>query len=419
MSTPYTKRRAAQYRGPSTSDDYNLRIEENYRDLMVLLNKSRIADVELDELYRRMVKENYSLSRMIALLEERISTLEAGENRFVFYSDSQIVDDNFNGTPQEIIQDERNTYDTRHGVLTLPHITSSSASKLFYTDVTGREVVPPSIEMRVVGTPGTAEEGAYLDTSEPEYALYRKPGLIWERNVVVDSPHIDGAELTLYVKIPTDMSTTPNSNSLVIHPFPSFGATVKEVSYSLRPDPLLRDDDGYVQFNSSQNYQGESEAVGWVVPGGWEGGSAGDDALTNTGPRVFHFSPKPITALRIKLHQPNYYEEAGKYIYTYGLSHLDLRFNKFGTEGKTMIRIDAPDGGTISSILDIQPQIWNVHPAELSNVFEYRVIWETFPDSGIYTETPQPNSEKVWIEVTLKNTKGWSPSLSGLIVDYE
>lgn len=419
MTKPYTKRRAAQYRGPSTSDDYNKRIEENYQDLVVLINNARIADVELDELYRRMVKDNLSLARMLNDLESRMATIEADANRFTFYSGEQVDSAYLDEESIDIC-----SYDLQHGVLTLPEVTASSLSKLLYTDTEGREVAPPSLEMRVVPNVLTADNptnsSTFIDSSAPQYALYRKPGLIWERNVVVHSPHPDGAELQLYVKVPTDLSTTANSNNLVIHPFPHFGTTIREIAYSVTPDPLLQDSDGYEPLNPAGHYAGEEAAKGWVVPGGWTGANEGDDAAVNTGPRVYNFPPKPITALRITLHQDTYYQEAGKYIYSYGLAHLDLRYNKYLREGTALIRFDAPPGG-FQDIVDVQPEIWNVHPAELSNVFSYRVIWPANPSDpqpDLESEVPLPNSERVWIEVTLKSTDSWTPALSGLIVDY-
>lgn len=422
MSVPYTQRRNVQFRGPSHSDDYNKRIEENYKDLVVLMNKARVSDVELDELYRRLAKDNLSMARVLTDLEQRIASLEGSENRVTFFSSEHIDNDNFDSDPEYAISvEDRCTLDTQHGLLTLPQIVSSSLSKLFFTDTQGNETLPSTLEMRVVGSEDTAEVSAnvFIDTSEPQYSLYRRPGLIWERNVVAESPHINGSEVVLYVKAPTDLFTTANSNNLLIHAFPQFGATIRDISYTLRPDPVLRESDGYTPFNSMGHYAGELAAVDWVVPGGWTGGDEGADAVLQAAPKSFHFKAMPITAIRITLHQDNYFQEAGKYIYTYGLSRLDLRYNKYLREGKTIIRVDAPDGGNISQILNVQPQIWNVHPAELSSVFSYRTIWETSPGSGSYQLDPVPFSERMWIEVTLRNTESWSPALSGLIVDFE
>lgn len=411
---PYTKHREAQFRGPTTSDDYNARIEENYRDLVVLVNRARISEVEADELKRRVSKELYALYREVSDLTERVEALEVDEAHFSFFSNTHVDVARFDAQPGYVIPEiSRLSVDTKHGIATLPKVDTSSLSKFFFTNTDGLEVVPPSLEARAVGTASTADNTtALIDTSRPELALYRKPGLIWERNVVVDSPNVNGAEVTLYLRVPTELFTTEKSNAVVIHPFPAFGVTVREISYSINASPLLEDSDGYVSLNSGAYWEGDPDAVGWVTPGGWDGDEA------DVGPRIYYFPPKPITALKIRLHQDEHFVEAGNYIYTYGLAQLDLRYDKFLAEGKTILRFDAPDGETISDVDSVQPQIYNVPEALVDDVFEYRVIWETAFNSGFYTLDPVANSDRVWIEVTLKNTDGYTPALSGLVLEY-
>lgn len=420
MSTPYTRKRAAQYRGPSTSDDYNQREKEVYNDLVVLYNRARLSEVEVDEFFRRIAKDQLSMTEALQDLEARINTLEGVDNRFTFYSENQLDTARFDGDADyAVAAEDRLTSDPNHGLLLLPRVDTSSLSKLFYTNTEGQEVIPSSFEAKVVGDTNTADNAtSFIDSSLPEFALYRKPGVIWERNVVVDASHANGARLTLYVKVPSDLFTTDRSNAIVMHPFPHFGTTIESISYSTRVDPELSEDDNYVPLNPSNYYAGETAARGWIAPGGWTGVEEGNDTIVNAGPRAFYFKPQTVTALRIELHQADYYREDGKFIYSYGLSQLDLRYDKFLTEGKAFIRFDAPNAQTISAINDVQPQIWNVSPADLDNVFSYRTIWETSLDSGLYTETPVANSAKVWIEVTLTGFNDWVPALSGLTVDY-
>jgi hypothetical protein len=82
------------------------------------------------------------------------------------------------------------------------------------------------------------------------------------------------------------------------------------------------------------------------------------------------------------------------------------------------LRFDAPTGKVINSVDNVTPNIYNVSEAELPYIFSYRAIWETAV-AGVYTLDPQPASQSVWIEVTLKETIGkGTPSLSGLKVEY-
>lgn len=425
IDSPYTKKRFAQYRGPTTSDDYNKRIEENYKDLTVLFNRVRLSEVELSEFFRRMAKDQLALTDKLNYLEQLLSGIENDNSVLTFRSTEQVDNDRFNETVFEISESDRLKFDTRHGLVLLPKVESSSLSKLLFTDTSGSEVLPPTLETRVVGNTSTADGlSATVDTVEASFAFYTKPGLVWERNVVVDAPHINGAEMTLYIKVPTDLYTTDKSNCIVIHPYPHFGTTIKEVAYTLNVDPLMRDEDGYEAFNSQGYYSGEDDAVGWVIPGGWTGGHTGQDAVVQSGPKAFYFTPKAITGLRIKLYQPNYYVENDRFIYSYGLSFFDLRYDKFLPEGKAMIRFDAPDGSTISQVDNVSADIWNVSPTDIDpndpdqSHFSWRAIWETYPDSGVYTDQPVSSSNRVWIELTLREINKTPPALSSLTVEY-
>lgn len=420
---PYTQLRQLQWRGPSNSSDYNARIEENYHDLVVLYNRARLVEEDLNEFFRRLAKEQLSIAVALETLEARVDTLEGDSNRITFHSTTQIENDRFEGTLFEVPVTSRCTYDPNYGLLVLPRVATSSLSKLYYTNNANEDLIPSTLETRVVPDNSSAESGATIDSSDPVLAILRRPGRIWERNVIVGAPDPDGVTMTMYLKVPTELYTTENSNALVIHPFPALGVELVEVAYTTDTDVMMQESDGYDPLNVDSLHVGNPTAVGWMPPGAWEG-----DTIVDCGPRTFYFPPKPITGIRLTLRQKNAYKENGVYIYSYGLAQLDLRYEKFLATGKTIIRFDAPEGQTISSIDHVQPEVWNVAESELAGdplsvvdqpAFSYRVIWETSADSGVYTETSVPNSSRVWLEVTLNemNQKG-TPALSGLTVEY-
>lgn len=413
--TLHTKKQAAQFRGPSTSDNYNERQEDVYKDLVYLANKIGLAEEDVLRNHQREVKEAFSLARTLEDLEARVSTLEAGENRLTFRHSTQIDNYRFIGTDYEINQIDQCYYDSRHGVILLAKLDASSLSKLLFTNSDGSTILPSSFESIARGSSSTADSyNATIDTSDPYHAVLGEPGRIWERNVIVDSPHASGAEVKLYVRIPTDASVTADTNVILVHPFPALGVELIEVAYTTAIDVALSDLDVYTPLNNLEIHTSNTDAIGWVPPGGWSG-----DTIPDCGPKAFYFDPKTITGLRITLKQNHYYREGSKYIYSYGLSSLDARLDKFREESKTMIRFDAPDGETINSISNVTPEIWNVSEAEAPYVFSHRVVWETSFDSGVYTTNPVPLSNRVWIEVTLTKTinKG-TPALSGLTIEY-
>lgn len=417
MDAPYTKKREQQFRGPAKTSDYNQRIEENYKDLTLLYNKARISETELDDILSRMAKDQLSLSRELNSLLTRIDALEAGSTYRTFQGTSTIDNDRFIGDGSfEIPSEEQLTFDDVHSLFSLPMVSSGSASKVIATDSNGNEFVPPSFETRVDGNDASADTGAaYIDSTDPKYAAYSKPGIIWERNVVRDAAVGGGAELDLYVRMPLELQTSDKANAIVIHPFPYFGTTLKDISISSAPEPSLDPGDGYVTLNNSAYFEDDLDAVGWVAPGGW---ASQNDVISNCGPKKFYFPSKQVTAVKITLSQPDYYLDSSKYVYTYGMTKFDVRKDAFLSSGRAMIKIDAADATTISSVDSVVPQIYNIDPALWSQAFSYRVIWETSFGSGTYTTTPVPSSQRVWLEITLNKVSDTTPALSGFTLQY-
>jgi hypothetical protein len=414
VESPYTRLRHAQFRGPSTSDDYNARVEENYKDLMVLHNRIRLMDSDLAEFFRRLVKDQVGLTRVLMELETRIANLEGDGSGYMMFRNDEMVDtDRFDGTPFEIGTANRLTMDTKYGYILLPRVDISSLSKLYYTNSEGVEVLPGSLETRVLPDPTSADSStADVNSSDPVLAVSRRPGRVWERNVVVDSDDLP-ARMTFYLKVPTDLFTTDKSNVVIVNPFPAFSTDVVSVSTTSATNPMLSEADVWESIGVS-GHATNQRSEGWIPPGTTDG-----DAISNAGPMAYHFDPRLVTGLRVALRSENAVVEASRYVFTYGLTQVDLRYDKFLSLGSVILRVDAPDGETISQVTDVQPEMWNLPAYDWDEVFSYRVLWETSPDSGTYTTTVVPNSDRVWIEVTLKETPGkGTPALSGLKVEY-
>lgn len=415
--SPYTLKRFNQSRGPDSSEDYNARIEETLKDLIYLYNKLNQTGTDLGHGFLVFLRNELGLDAALTDLENRVTVLEdALPDSIPFISEDQIDNDRFNNTSFNINTVDRCTYNADHNFTTLPLVPTSSMSKIKFTNGDGTYNIPSSFETIVTPITSTADStSAVIDTSQPYSAVVAHPGKVWERNVIVSSPHVDGAQMYLYVKIPDDLSAVPDTNSISFTPYPFKTVDVLEIAYTTDVNVSLGSSGAtWTVFNDSQIYYNVPGAAGHIIPGGWTG-----DAILSSSSQTFYFDPKPITAIRFKLRQQNYHTESSKTIYTYGLSKLDIRFDKFVSTGKTIIRFDAPGASTISSVTSIIPYMWNVPENQANDVFSYRVIWETAFDSGSYTLTPVPSSQRVWIEVTLnETTSSGTPALSGLILKY-
>jgi hypothetical protein len=411
----YTQKRTRQYNGPVDSADHNARIEENYKDLVYLYNKYNVVDQKLSESFQRVLKDHIFINQYIKDMEDRIKALESAENLISIHSYSQI--DNI-ATPDEedaMQGDEVLSYDPVYNLVTLPKLTSSSHSKLkFFTGVNG-QIIPDFFETRISNSlPGVDVQGAILDSNNVYNSILDRSDKYWKRSIIsaVTSPY--GAQMYLYIKVPSEYTGSKKSNFIKLNPYPLFGVDILSIEYTTISNPTMTENDVWYPLNRDRLYDGNTDAVGKVPPGSWT--TIGSDYILNSGPIAFQFPELEITAIRIAMRQKNYLIENNKYVYTYGLSDLDIRYDKFLPTGRMIFKFDAPEGDIISSITSVTPKIYNVSPSLLSQAFSYRVIYN---DGSIYTLENPGSSNSVWIEVTLNQLPdGTAPVLSDLVINY-
>lgn len=410
-----TKKRDYQYNGPVESSDYNLRIEENYKDLVFLYNKANILDNKLNQAFERVLKDHKFLSAALKDLEDRVYALETSSQTLSIYSYSQLDYSSFIGTDFAISSTELLSFDPIYNIITLPRVSSSSFSKLKFTTPIVGQVVPDFFKSRIdISFPGVDGPGSVVDTTPIYNAILDSADKVWKRNIIANTPSPSGAQLMLYVKVPNETAGSAKSNMIKLNPYPTFGVDIFSLEYTTKQNPTLTNADGWFPLNVNAYYDANVDAIGKVPPGGWS--IVGSDNIRNSGPIAFIFPDTDITAFRVKLNQRNYFTESGKYIYTYGLSDLDIRYDKYLTSGKMIIKYTAPNDDVISEITNVTPKIYNVPFSLLSNAFSYRVIYN---DSGTYTLDNPGASNEVWIEITLNMLDDkTAPVLSDLIVEY-
>jgi hypothetical protein len=411
-----TKKRDYQYNGPVESSDYNERVEENYKDLVYLYNKSNIIDNKLSQAFERVIKDHKFLSSAVEDLTNRVSALEATSNTISLHSFSQIDYSTLVGSSFAVSGTELLSFDPIYNTISLPKVSSGSFSKLKFTSPTAGQVVPEFFKAKIdTNFAGVDGNGAVIDTTPIYNAILDAPDKVWKRNVIVESTSMAGAQMMLYVKIPAEAAGSLKTNMIKINPYPAFGVDLVSIEYSSKQNPALADSDGWTPLNKKAYYDGTTEAIGKVPPGGWS--TTGADTIRNCPPVAFTFPDTDITAIRIKFIQRNYFTELGKAIYTYGLSDLDIRYEKFLSTGRTIIKFTAPDGDVIENVTNVTPKIYNVPSSLISSAFSYRIIYN---DSGTYTLSNPGASNSVWIEVTLNMLDDkTAPVLTDLIINYE
>jgi hypothetical protein len=413
----YTEKKSQQYHGPISSTDFNTRVEQNYSDLLYLYNKYGVLDKKLAEIIERVVKENLFLTSAINDLIDRVRALESlNTNQISFYSKSQIDLTPFVGTEYSVSSDQLIDYNEYYNQATLPKVTGSSHSKIKFINATKGQVIPDFLQTRIDNSlSGGDSSGAVIDTTPVQYAFLDQPDKIWRRNVILNEANPLGVSLYLYVKIPLGSVGSSLSNCITLVPYPANGVDVVKVEYTTSPSPSLSDKDVYLPVNPGY-YDGQVDAIGKVAPGGWS--TLGSDTIHNSGPLNFYFAEKQVTAVRVLLRQKNYVIENSKYVYTYGLSNMDIRYDKFMPTGKTFVKFTAPEGKTINEVTNVIPKIYNVSQSLVPEISSYRVF---YPNGDTYSPNSNTGtSSDVYIEISMSVADNKIPPvLSDLIIQAD
>jgi len=411
-----TKKRDMQYGGPVDSTDYNSRIEENYQDLLYLYNKANIIDARLAEAFERVLKDQSMLSNAIVDLSNRVAAMESDAGTLSIYSFSQVQYAQFTSTEFSIGPTELLSLDPYYNIITLPKVPNASSSKVKFYDPTNGQVVSDIFKANVQNNLGGIDSpGAIINTTPVYNAILDDPNKIWSRTVISDSNSQGPAQLMLYFKLPSEFTGSMKTNCVKLNPYPMHSVNIYSIEYTTKENPTLTDNDGWTPLNMDSLYDGDYGAVGYIPPGGWT--IVGSDEIKNSGPLAFYFPDIEMTAIRVRMHQNNYFKELDKYVYTYGLSDFDVRYDKFFTSGKTIINFKAPAGTLIGSINRVDPIMYNVPLSMMGQAFSYRVIYQ---DGGNYSTNNPGASSEVWIEITLNMLEDkTAPILSDLVIDYD
>jgi hypothetical protein len=410
-----TKKRDYKYNGPVDSSDYNSRIEENYQDLVYLYNKSNMVDTKLSAAFERVLKDHAFLANAISDISDRVKALESETNTLSIHSFSQLDYANFIGSSFAVAGNELLSFDPTYNVISLPKVSSGSFSKLKFGQPGAGQIVPDYFKaMLDLSFVGVDTSGATIDSTPIYNCILDSPDKVWKRTIVSPNNPSTGAQMMMYIKVSPEIAGSSKTNTIKLNPFPAFGVEVYSIEYTTRPNPTLSTSDGWIPLNSNGYYDGDLSSIGKVPPGGWN--TLGSDSVKNSGPLCFQFPETEVTAIRVKFNQKNYFTELGNYIYTYGLSDLDIRYDKFLSTGRTIIKYTPRSGDVINEITSVTPKIYNVPLSQISNVFDYRIIYD---DGGTYSlDNPGANNH-VWIEVTLNVANDTTaPVLSDLIIQY-
>ena len=412
---PTSQKRYSQWRGPTSSDDYNDFVGETYSDIVRLYNLLKDLDERMRAYFAQTVKEDILLRRKIEKLDQDMEDLSAGGAGTLysrFYSDVDLQNATIEG---DIPSEEILSIDTIRGVMTLPQL-GEETSNLVFRDSIGTLAAPPSLAFQFNAS---NPSGSSVSEGNAFYALVPERSMVWERLCVLDDEPGSNAELEVYIKVPLDIVSNINSNCIIMHLFPSYFLDLVDLQYSVDAAPTSNLNElTYAAW--PHHFVTQPESMKWVPPAGTVEGE--DTSINNAKPLRFDFDPEAITALYFKFRQRNWLKENDIYVVPMGASFISLENRRFRSEGRRVIKFEAPDGESFYSVNEVEFLIYNHPTTALGDIAAYRLFYE--PTEGIYQEIDIDQeisfgTDTIYVEVSLYESEGHgTPALTGVKIEY-
>jgi len=339
---PTIKRAPARLRGPLSSTEYNDFQDAVFHDIMSMSESVNTLYNKLQHTIRNIESDNQYLKRRVSSLEETDNYRE-----FVIGKAGGIVDRyiDFHDTSgiifsSSISDSKRAVFASEFGEIFLP---ANGVDNRFYNISlrNGQIVVPDDFSVTVTNTfdkvDGNGiknyEYGGEVSEGIPENAFNGLNESIWVRTVTfpIDSP-IEEVECQVTAVVPAGVSA--QANLLEVVPFPEGSVDIIQLATA---------SDVSTSFTTLDNFA----------------------AINNAVATRYHFSPRDVEQIKIRLRSRNWREIDGKKVFIYGMQELGLKLvdydktlsadQSFGQAITAIVKIDAPTGFGFANLYRIDP----------------------------------------------------------------
>lgn len=400
---PISEKREAQFRGPSSSEDFNKWMDDNYYDLIQLFNFATEYGIEIPRNMEMLVVENITLQKKLNSLQSLIDNITkalTSENKVLYksFASSVTFADSTDGINLE--------HDTDFGLLKIPHV--QEISKIYLVDLNKQNFIPKTFQAKVyesvepidikeatIDLPDVASNDSnLLDMFDGDKSSF------WLRKTIKDSS-VSDVYFCIELDLPINIINHTRANILTIDPTPLSSITLLDIYYRTVND-----------WQRLPSYP-TKEIGGQIQP----------VEINDLGRMKFCFPTRDVVGVRIYCKQPNWFLENEMRNFYYGFRNIDVNYMAFRTEtSKIRVAFDIPDQEKMfTSILSVKP-IFSDGSIVGSDLFSvYKIHYNLAgQDREANLGEPLPAGvQRVYVEIGLMLSSQVSPLLSGLVMEYE
>ncbi|HEY8541709.1 MAG TPA: hypothetical protein VIL29_04955 [Pseudothermotoga sp.] len=400
---PISEKREAQFRGPSSSEDFNKWMDDNYYDLIQLFNFATEYGIEIPRNMEMLVVENITLQKKLNSLQSLIDNITkalTSENKVLYksFASSVTFADSTDGINLE--------HDTDFGLLKIPHV--QEISKIYLVDLNKQNFIPKTFQAKVyesvepidikeatIDLPDVASNDSnLLDMFDGDKSSF------WLRKTIKDSS-VSDVYFCIELDLPINIINHTRANILTIDPTPLSSITLLDIYYRTVND-----------WQRLPSYP-TKEIGGQIQP----------VEINDLGRMKFCFPTRDVVGVRIYCKQSNWFLENEMRNFYYGFRNIDVNYMAFRTEtSKIRVAFDIPDQEKMfTSILSVKPIFsdGSIVGSDLFSVYKIHYNLAGQDTEAKLGEQLPAGVQRVYVEIGLMLSSQVSPLLSGLVMEYE
>lgn len=392
------------YRGPSSSKEFNERMNDIQGDLVRLydlLNKNeeeiqRSSDILLRE-YQFNQKQVEDVLRELEMVKTLKESLLAGEKKG---RSTKLL-----GNPNEVMDGEvtKQVYqDLDYGMVS-PNLSDITSKVSFVTD-SGSVVLSDNMEVIVRESDNTKpfdeENQTYvyheLDDSGFRNMVDKQKDSYWTRTVRFgDGSGVRKVMGEVHIRLATEKLTNLFANTLTVRPFPEGSMTLTDIH-------IKSDGGAWTRLPSFPEQDGKP------IP------------VTDCKRTLFDFQRQEVAEVKIRFEQPYWFEADGEREFTYGFQDIDVEYRSYTENECEFVTEHRLDGGRYYEqiekpvVIDQRGQVWSGE-----GVVEH----ELYYDKGLSAEFSFGENilaplETVYVRTRVKRVGESVPILRRLEMNY-
>lgn len=339
---PQIQRAPARARGPLSSEDYNNFQDQVFADVVNLSEAVNTLTNQFQRALRGLESDNQQLRRRASALEERLSYREFANGKQQTRIDKYI---DFHDTsciifPSNLPTSKRAEFKAQFGEIYIP--ANGIENKFYNFSLRTNQIVMASSfntdvtsvfdKLEGVGAIDY-EYGGQVSPGSPDNAFNGINEVAWTRSVTFAlESTVEEVECQLTVSVPGGISS--QANLLEIVPSPDGAIDLTHLSTAPNLSSSFTTVDNFLETN-------------------------------NIGSTRYHFSPRDVEQIRIRMRCRNWREINGKKVFTYGLQEVGLKlvdYNKlvgadqiFGDSITAVVKIKSPKDHVFNLLHRVDP----------------------------------------------------------------